>query len=163
MPNHAHVTLAGHLGKDPEKRYLPSGESVTSFSLATNRKRKDSDVTTWWRCTCWGRRGEAIAQYLRKGDPILVTGEVCNRPWTDNDGNQRLSLDVEVRDFSFLGSKDAAQSHQSGAQGGFASPPEQRAAVTQNAAQGAYSAPPSGAVVTDGAGDDFDPGVDIPF
>ena len=157
MPNHAQVTLAGHLGQDPQTRNLAGGDSVTSFSLATNKKRREEDITTWWRCTCWGKRGEAIARFLKKGDPILVTGEVCNRPWVDNDGNQRLSLDVDVRDFSFLGSKDAAQGSQNGAQGGFASPPEQRAAATQNGAHGAAatsSAPQEPAP-------DFDD--DIPF
>jgi len=153
MPNHAQVTLAGHLGQDPQTRQT-AGDSVTSFSLATNRKRKDGDITTWWRCTAWGKRGEAIARFLKKGDPILVTGEVCNRPWTDNDGNQRLSLDVDVRDFSFLGGKDA----QGGHSGGFASPPEQRAAVTQNGPQGASATDPKP------IGDpSFDPEEDIPF
>lgn len=155
MPNFAQVTLAGHLGQDPQSRQTPGGDSVTSFSLATNRKRKDGDTTTWWRCTCWGRRGEVIAQYLRKGDPILVSGEVCNRPWTDNDGNQRMSLDVDVRDFTFLGGKDAAQSAQNGHGGGYSSQPVQQSPVAQNAPQ----TQPAGMVSDPG----FDPNEDIPF
>ena len=109
MPNHAQVTLVGHLGHDPSTKQTPGGESVTEFSIATARKRKDSETTTWWRCAMWGKRGETIARYLHKGDPILVTGEPCMRPWTDKDGAQRQSLDVEVRDFAFVGGKGEQQ------------------------------------------------------
>lgn len=105
MPNHASVTLVGHLGADPATKHLPSGDVVCQFSLATTRKRKDEALTTWWRCAMWGKRGEVIARHLRKGDPILVTGEPHLRPWTDQSGAQRASLDVEVRDFSFIGGK----------------------------------------------------------
>lgn len=155
MPNHAQATLAGHLGQDPVTRTTQMGESVTSFSLATNRKRRDESITTWWRCTCWGKRGEVIAQYLRKGDPILVTGEVCNRPWTDQDGSQRMSLDVEVRDFSFLGSKDAAQSAQDARGGVPQSGRANHAAGAPNATQGNLGASQ--------AEHGFDPEEDIPF
>jgi single-strand DNA-binding protein len=110
MPNHAQVTLVGHLGHDPATKHVPSGESVTEFSIATSRKRKTGDSTTWWRCAMWGKRGEVIAQYLRKGDPILVTGEPHMRPWTDKDGHERQSLEVDVREFAFVGGKGEQQS-----------------------------------------------------
>jgi len=111
MPNFTNITIAGHLGSAPETRETPSGQSVTSFSMATNKKRGQEDLTTWWRCQCWGRRGEVIAQYLGKGDALLVTGECYMRPWTAQDGSQRQSLEVDVRDFSFLG-KSASASEQ---------------------------------------------------
>lgn len=105
MPNFAQVTLIGHLGKDPETKTMPGGDSVTSFSLATNKRRKDADLSTWWNCTMWGKRGETIRQYLGKGDPILVTGEPCMRLYTTKDGREGVSLEVDVRDWSFVGSK----------------------------------------------------------
>lgn len=122
MPNHASVTLIGHLGKSPETRYAPSGDAIVSFSLATNSRRgKDQDdLTTWWNCTCWGKRGEALAQYTRKGDPLMVRGEPCLRPWTGRDGSERQSLEVRVDDFAFLRGKDGDQGSQeprSGARG----------------------------------------------
>ena len=105
MPNFANVTLIGHLGKDPETRHTASGQSVTGFSLATSRKRKDDESTTWWRCSCWGNRGEALAQYLGRGDPVLIVGEPYQREWTDQNGQARLSMEVDVRDWSFVSSK----------------------------------------------------------
>lgn len=106
MPNFASVTLVGHLGKDPVTRQT-NGDSVTNFSVATNRKRRDQPpITTWWRAACWGKRGDAIARHLKQGDPILVTGEPLLRPWLDQDGIQRFSLDVEVSDWAFVGGKE---------------------------------------------------------
>jgi single-strand DNA-binding protein len=108
MPNYAHVTLIGHLGRDPETKHTPAGDAVTEFSLATSRKRATGETTTWWRCAMWGKRGEVIARYLRKGDPILVVGEPHLRPWTDQEGAQRQSLEVDVKDFTFVGGKGEA-------------------------------------------------------
>ena len=107
MPNFASVTLIGHLGRKPESKTMPSGDTVTNFALATNRKRKDGDLSTWWNCAMWGKRGETIRQYLGKGDPILVTGEPCLRPYTTRDGREGVALEVEVRDWSFVGVKGA--------------------------------------------------------
>ncbi|NCA72515.1 MAG: single-stranded DNA-binding protein [Sphingobacteriia bacterium] len=109
MPNHAQVTLVGHLGQDPATKQVGS-DSVTEFSIATSRKRKDKngdlhESTTWWRCAMWGKRGEVIARYLKKGDPILVSGEPHVRPWTDNAGAERQSLEVDVREFAFVGGR----------------------------------------------------------
>lgn len=148
MPNHAQVTLVGHLGRDPQTKHVPSGESVTEFSIATSRKRKDGESTTWWRCAMWGKRGEVIARYLKKGDPILVSGEPHMRPWTDNTGAERQSLEVDVREFAFIGGKGEQQS----------APPQQRQASQRmdagNRASMAAQAP-------GGAPEDFDD--DIPF
>ena len=104
MPNFAQVTLIGHLGKDPETKTVGS-DTVTSFSLATSRKRKGEECTTWWNCSMWGKRGETIRQYLGKGDPILVTGEPYQRPYTTKDGREGVALEVDVRDWSFVGVK----------------------------------------------------------
>jgi single-strand DNA-binding protein len=104
MPNYASVTLVGHLGRDPETKHLPSGDSVTAFSIATSRKRKDEEITTWWNCSLFGKRGEALAKYLKKGDPVLVHGEPYLRKYQGASGEGQ-SLDVVVSDFAFVGGK----------------------------------------------------------
>ena len=148
MPSFANITLLGHLGRDPEVKQLPSGNTVTNISLATSRKRQDGEITTWWRGAVWGARGEAMARFLKKGDPVLIVGEPYAREWTDQQGASRVSMEVDVRDWSFASSRSEA------AQGGFASPPEQRAAVTHQTAQPPAQPP---------TGNGFDPRDDIPF
>jgi single-strand DNA-binding protein len=140
MPNHASVTLAGHLGKNPETRTTPGGESVTSFSLATTVNRnRETERTTWWNCSAWGKRGETIANYLHKGDPLLVTGEPSLRKYQTQDGRDGVSLEVNAQGFSFLGGKDRDQSHQephSDAGGGEArQPPDRERQAASRAAQ----------------------------
>ena len=149
MANFAHVTLIGHVGRAPEIRFTPSGEQVASFSIATNHKRRDQDdLTTWWSCSVWGKRAAVIQQYVNKGDPLMVTGAVCQRPYTDKEGYAAVSLDVNVSDFTLLGGSWAAQGA-SGAPDG--STPKRRTATPQSGAQAAQVA------------DDFDPDADIPF
>lgn len=136
MPNYASVTLVGHLGRDPEVKHLPSGDSVTAFSIATSRKRKDEETTTWWNCSLFGKRGEALAKYLRKGDPVLIHGEPYLRKYSGANGEGQ-SLDVVVSDFAFVGAKG-----DSGPGGG--SGPSREAKTPQRGAQGASGASSGG-------------------
>lgn len=109
MPNYAQATLVGHLGRDPELKSLPSGEQICTFNIATTRKRKTGDITTWWKCTVWGKQSETITRYFKKGDPILVTGEPFHTEWTDKEGTKRVTLEMNVAQFTFIRSaKDAA-------------------------------------------------------
>lgn len=106
MASFASATLMGHLGRDPETKYTPSGTSVTSFSIATSRKDgQGNETTTWWRCTAFGKRGEVVATYFKKGDPILVQGEPSVREYTKKDGSPGYSPEVVVNDFAFVKSK----------------------------------------------------------
>ena len=109
MANFASVTLIGHLGRDVDLKSLPDGTAVANFSLATSRKRKDGEITTWWNCVLFGKRGEAIAQYLHKGDPVLIQGEPSLRSYTANDGTERQSLECDVREWAFVSSKGGRQ------------------------------------------------------
>ena len=157
MPNFAQVTLIGHLGKSPETKTLPGGDTVTSFALATNRRRKDGDLSTWWNCSMWGKRGETIRQYLSKGDPILVVGEAYQRPYTTKDGREGVALEVEVRDWSFVGGKgdqNAAGGHQGASRDSGMSQERGDARDAHRASQAAQA--PSG-----GGPADYDD--DIPF
>ena len=109
MPNFASVTIVGHLGADVSVKSLPSGDSVANFSIATTRKRRDAEVTTWWRCALFGKRAETFAEYLHKGDPVLIQGEPYQRSYTAKDGSAGVALEVDVKDWAFVGSKSDRQ------------------------------------------------------
>ena len=84
--------VIGHLGKDPEMRYTPTGVPVTSFSIATTRKwtnqnGEPQEKTTWFRVTCWQKTAELAAQYLKKGRLVLVEGDIDAQAFTDREGN----------------------------------------------------------------------------
>ena len=108
------ITLVGNLGTDPELRYTPSGVPVANFSLAVNKRWTGQDgqrqeKTTWFRVTTWRKQAEICAQHLSKGRQVLVVGEVDEaRPWTDNEGNQRASLEVTAHNVTFLGQRGDA-------------------------------------------------------
>ncbi len=104
------ITLVGNLGRDPELRYTPQGTPVCSFTMATNERRKDragenQDVTTWFKITLWGRQAETAAQYLTKGRPVYIEGRLRVEEWTDKDGRQRHTLEVNATDMQFIGGK----------------------------------------------------------
>lgn len=102
------VILMGNLTADPEVRTTPSGQSVTSFSLAVNRTFRDSDgnrreETSFINCTAWGNTGETIAKYVGKGRQLLVSGRLQQRSWEDKEtGKRRSAIDVIVEEFSFV-------------------------------------------------------------
>ena len=102
MSNFASVTIVGHLGRDVELKSLSDGTTVANFSIATSRKRGGNEVTTWWRAALFGKRADVLAQYAKKGDPLLIQGEPFMRTYTDKDGSERQSLEVAVTDFAFL-------------------------------------------------------------
>lgn len=105
------ITIAGQLGKDAEQRFLPNGDAVTSFSVADSQGR--DKPTIWWNCALFGKRAEALTQYLVKGQAVTVTGTVTEREWNDKEGNKRKSMDVRVNDLALQGGKREQQEAQS--------------------------------------------------
>ena len=102
------INIAGNISQDAEIRYLPNGDAVTSFSVADNMIGKDKGAI-FWRCSFFGPRGAAVANFLTKGQSVTVAGSVLEREWTDKDGQQRKSMDVRVNDVALQGGKrDAA-------------------------------------------------------
>lgn len=102
------IVIIGNLGSDPEMRYTPSGQSVTSFSVASNRRWRNRDgeteeKTDWFRVSCWGNMAETANNYLEKGRQIYCRGRLEARIYDDRDGNTRISLDVTAFDIQFLG------------------------------------------------------------
>ena len=101
--------LMGNLTRDVEVRTTPSGQTVANFSLAVSRSWKGQDgqtqeQTSFINCVAWGKPGEIIAQYVKKGDPLLVSGRLDQRSWDDKDsGQKRSTVEVNVEDFNFIG------------------------------------------------------------
>jgi len=114
------VILMGNLTRDVEMRTTPSGQSVANFSLAISRSWKGQDgqqqeQTSFINCVAWGKTGEIIAQYVSKGNPLLVSGRLDQRSWEDKEsGQKRSTVEVVVEDFNFV-SSGGGQSGNSGA------------------------------------------------
>ena len=111
------LVIVGNLGTDPEMRYTQSGEAVTNFSVATNRKWTDKgnqthEEVTWFRVSVWGKQAEVCNQYLAKGRQVLVEGRLTAeketggpRVWTDQNGKTRASYEVTAFEVRFLGTR----------------------------------------------------------
>lgn len=97
-------TASGNLGKDAETRQVGE-ESVTTFSIATSRRVKGEEVTTWIRASLWGRRGEALAKFLTKGASVTCVGELGARTYTNKDGKDVTELEMRVSDIKLQGGK----------------------------------------------------------
>ncbi len=112
------VQVAGHLGSDPEVRFTPSNQKVTTFRVATNIKRGDKEKTVWWRITCWGDRFDKRLAYLRKGSAVIVIGELgIPEIYTDKSGNQQISLEITAEIVNFSPFGKGTRSSESTAQG----------------------------------------------
>lgn len=105
MPNYANATIVGHVGRDPEMRYLPDGKAVAQFSVATTRKVKGNGQTTWWRVSAFGRTAEVAGEYVKKGAPVLISGEPMLREYTTDSGEKRSSLEITADRLTLLGRK----------------------------------------------------------
>jgi single stranded DNA-binding protein (ssb) len=148
------LEIAGHLGKDPESRFTPSGQKLTTMTVATNVRKAGKDETVWWRVVIWGERFDKILPYFKKGSAIIVVGEM-NKPelWTDKEGRTQVSLEMtaEIIRFSPFGKPDSSghervasvqsSPSQSGAFGGDAGMPDYG---NQPSSSGASHASPSG-------------------
>lgn len=133
------VVLLGRLTRDPEVRYTQAAEplAICRFSVAVDRpysrNRQEGEPTAdFINCVCFGKRGESIGQYFRKGNKIAVTGRIQTGSYTDQQGNKRYTTDVVLDDFEFVESKGereaSANSSQGQSFGGFA--PQQNVGTT---------------------------------
>lgn len=103
--------FTGNLGRDCDTRHTAAGDAVVSFSVGVKAGFGDKATTTWANCAMFGKRGEAVAQYLKKGTLVGIVGEVNLREYQDKEGQKRYSLDVRVNDLTLLGGKsDRAES-----------------------------------------------------
>lgn len=106
------VILVGNLGKDPEVRYLPSGEAVANITLATTDTWKDKasgdkkEATEWHRVAFFGRLAEIVGQYLKKGRQVYVEGSLRTRKWTDKEGQERYTTEIVASEMKMLGTRE---------------------------------------------------------
>lgn len=97
----------GNLTRDPELRYIPSGQPVTSFSIAVNRvylsqTGEKKEEVSFIRCVVWGKRAEVCNEYLKKGSPVFVEGRLQSRSWDAQDGTKRSTIEVIAMNVQFL-------------------------------------------------------------
>ena len=143
------VILVGNLGKDPEVRYMPSGNAVANVTLATTDSWKDKQTgerqerTEWHNIVFYSRLAEIVGEYLKKGSQVYVEGRLQTRKWQDKNGNDRYTTEIIASDMQMLGSRGGSAGYSSDR-----APAQQQAPAPAAAAAGS-SAP------------DFDD--DIPF
>jgi single-strand DNA-binding protein len=104
------VVLAGNLTRDPELRFTSNGVPVCSFSIAVNRVRSKEEAVDFFNVSAWRELGETVANYKKKGDPILVEGRLQYRTWEAQDGTKRSAVDVVADGVQFLGRSQDPQS-----------------------------------------------------
>ncbi|MDT8990066.1 single-stranded DNA-binding protein [Curvibacter sp. APW13] len=161
------VILVGNLGRDPEIRYMPSGEPVANITIATSSKYKNKsgemvEETEWHRVSFFGKLAEIAGQYLKKGRSVYVEGRLKTRKYTDKDGIEKYATDIIANEMQMLGSREGMGEPSGGDEGygsggGYApraAAPAPRAAAPQAVRQAPAPRAPSGF-------DDMDD--DIPF
>lgn len=123
--------IVGNLGKDPEMRYTPSGQAVTSFSVATSNQYTNTagekiKETTWFRVSAWGKQAEVCNQYLHKGSKVMVTGRLSSdketggpRVWTAQDGTPKANYELTSERVVFLSPASDGQGQREQNPGGY--------------------------------------------
>jgi single-strand DNA-binding protein len=124
------VMLIGHLGREPEMRYTPSGRPVTSFSLAATRTWNSPDgerreETEWFNIVAWGNLAEICKQYLAKGQQVYIEGRLQTRRWEDQEGKKHYATEVVANEMIMLGERPARPSTGGEAAGAHEPPPEE--------------------------------------
>lgn len=110
------VILIGHLGQDPEVRYMPNGDAVANLRLATSSSWKDKQTgekqerTEWHTVVCFKRLAEIAGEYLKKGAQVYIEGELQTRKWQDKEGKDRYTTEVRASSLQMLGKRDADSS-----------------------------------------------------
>jgi single-strand DNA-binding protein len=123
------IFLIGHLGREPEMSFTPSGKALTKFSLAVNRPSRGNkeggerqEETDWFNIVTWDRLAEICNNSLRKGSKVFIEGRIESRKYTDKNGVERTAWDVTATDLRFLDPKQSgsAPARAGGSQGGYA-------------------------------------------
>jgi single-strand DNA-binding protein len=104
------VILVGNVGRDPEIRYMPSGDAMANLSLATTDTWKDKngekqEKTEWHRVVIFGKTAEIAGQYVKKGSQIYIEGRLQTRKWTDKEGQEKYSTEIVADRMQMLGSR----------------------------------------------------------
>ncbi len=105
------VILVGRLGRDPETRYMPNGDAITNFSIATDEQWRDRNGerqtrAEWHNVSLYGKLGEIANQYLRKGSQVFIEGKIQSRKYTDKDGIERMAYNIIGNEMKMLGNRN---------------------------------------------------------
>lgn len=111
MLNLNRVELIGRMGREPELRNTQDGKKVATINFATSETWKDrsgqrQEATEWHRLVAWGKTAELFEKHIRKGDYLRIVGSLKTRKWTDQQGQDRYSTEINVREVGFLEPKD---------------------------------------------------------
>ena len=151
------VILIGNLGRDPEVRYMPSGDAVANITIATTETWKDKggekqEQTEWHRVAMFGKMAEIAGEYLKKGSQVYIEGKLQTRKWTDKEGQERYTTEIRADRMQMLGSRSGGSERMA--------PPDDDAPARSTAAAPAPAKKTAGA----GKGGGFDDlEDDIPF
>ena len=112
------VQLIGHLGSNPEMRYMPNGDAVANIRIATTESWKDKasgekkEVTEWHRVVFYRKLAEIVGQYLKKGSAVYVEGRIRTRKWQDKEGQERYTTEIEASEMQMLGGRQSSSSEE---------------------------------------------------
>ena len=118
MPSVNKVILMGNLGRDPEVRFMPNGDAVCNFSIATTDSWKDKagerqEKTEWHNIVMYRRLAEIAGEYLKKGRPVYLEGRLQTRKWQTKEGQDRYTTEVIADSMQMLGGRDVAPAQES--------------------------------------------------
>ena len=131
------VIIVGNLGRDPEIRYMPSGDAIANIAVATSYKSKDKntgeqkELTEWHRISFFGRLAEIVGQYLKKGSSVYVEGRLQTRKYTDKDGVEKYATDIIAETMQMLGGRQGMGGEGGMDEGGYDAPPQRQAPQRQ--------------------------------
>ncbi|MBB3222120.1 single-stranded DNA-binding protein [Pseudoduganella umbonata] len=137
------VIIVGNLGRDPEIRYMPSGDAIANIAVATSFKSKDrntgeqKELTEWHRISFFGRLAEIVGQYLKKGSSVYVEGRLQTRKYTDKDGVEKYATDIIAQEMQMLGGRQGmggGDAMGGDEMGGYDAPPSRPAPRPQQSA-----------------------------
>lgn len=106
------ITATGRVVVDAELRNTTSGDSACSFRFASDVGFGERKTTNWFTCTVWGRRGESLVEYLKKGTPLTIFGTLTLREWTNKDGAKQLSPDIRIDEITMHGRAESGAASQ---------------------------------------------------
>ena len=160
------VILIGHLGKDPEVRYMPNGEAVANVSIATSENWKDKsgekqEKTEWHNLVFYKRLAEIVGEYLKKGSQIYVEGRLQTRKWQTKEGQDRYTTEIIVNEMKMLGGKSSGSNSFEVVENERSEVSNSRPNRPSAASSGSDAAPAKTAPAAKGSFDNFDD--DIPF
>jgi single-strand DNA-binding protein len=143
------VIIVGNLGRDPEIRYMPSGDAIANIAVATSYKSKDRNTgeqkeqTEWHRISFFGRLAEIVGQYLKKGSSVYVEGRLQTRKYTDKDGVEKYATDIIAENMQMLGGRAGGMGGGEGMDDGGYDAPVSRPAPRPQPQQAAPAARPA--------------------